>query len=517
MLKRKLRAITGDGGNGYNFASAQTVTSNHSASTASFRTNEDYHLPEGHQLPLRGGTFNQQHGHQPIPHNNAASSGAFSLSLVTPSKEARASPLLVHSPHQDSKRSPQMSLLQQSIQPPQVVRFEIDDQVDGMCVLANGSKRWFPGKIIAVDAPSNTYSLLFNDGDISTHKPAEEIRHTKRRTNSNASSTAPVEVTKPAAVKEVAVLPVLAVTMIHTHGDTHITPIKINTTLISQEIVSPGDFFALSPFSEYNGRSDSFKSAIDAQEAAEGAIIANNQQTAARGIAAEGVTPTGQVGMSIKSVQCDDDCDAEEDDDSSHGSEEDRVYEIPSVFEGKERAAPRVLKTREDIVPKMRFEDLNLSAALPQTYSGLSLSSTLVSNDQSFRGANVSGRQQNASHRSLDGASHFGHNLHSKSTLSNHHSTGKSSSRGGAVSERGDEYSGATRMLSWRGEEGSRALSERTSSRGFRPMAAPTDASLIASQEIVLKRRASLKGSRKNSSAYTAQSARKIQESTRSL
>jgi hypothetical protein len=59
-------------------------------------------------------------------------------------------------------------------------RFELDDLVDGLVTLANGTSRWYPGKIVAVNL-DDTYDIKYSDGDYNSGKHIDEIRFTKRK------------------------------------------------------------------------------------------------------------------------------------------------------------------------------------------------------------------------------------------------------------------------------------------------------------------------------------------------
>jgi hypothetical protein len=65
------------------------------------------------------------------------------------------------------------------------VRYKVDDKIDGNFLLANGTKRWFPGKILAVHnaptAKATTYDVKYDDGEIVHNVTLEDIRPTKRR------------------------------------------------------------------------------------------------------------------------------------------------------------------------------------------------------------------------------------------------------------------------------------------------------------------------------------------------
>lgn len=59
--------------------------------------------------------------------------------------------------------------------------YQIGDQVDGLCTLQNGSKRWYPGVIIAMNMNTSNFSLQFNDGEISYTMTAATMRPRKNR------------------------------------------------------------------------------------------------------------------------------------------------------------------------------------------------------------------------------------------------------------------------------------------------------------------------------------------------
>ena len=69
----------------------------------------------------------------------------------------------------------------------QDISFVVDDTVDGMCILPNGTQRWYPGRISLVNF-DGTYSVKFMDGDVHDNKIASEIRHTKNSKLSSARS-----------------------------------------------------------------------------------------------------------------------------------------------------------------------------------------------------------------------------------------------------------------------------------------------------------------------------------------
>lgn len=64
----------------------------------------------------------------------------------------------------------------------------IDDAVDGNFKLSNGTSRWYPGRITAVNG-DGTYALTYLDGDVHLNKEASEIRQTKNCKLSSSRSS----------------------------------------------------------------------------------------------------------------------------------------------------------------------------------------------------------------------------------------------------------------------------------------------------------------------------------------
>ena len=69
----------------------------------------------------------------------------------------------------------------------QDMTFILDDVVDGLWVLANGTQRWYPGRISCVNT-NGTYSVKYLDGDVHENKTCAEIRHSKNSKLSTARS-----------------------------------------------------------------------------------------------------------------------------------------------------------------------------------------------------------------------------------------------------------------------------------------------------------------------------------------
>ena len=70
---------------------------------------------------------------------------------------------------------------------PAIPLYILDETVDGQYKLANGTTRWYPGRIIAVN-PNGSYDIRYLDGDIHLNKDNSEIRMTKNWKLSSRSS-----------------------------------------------------------------------------------------------------------------------------------------------------------------------------------------------------------------------------------------------------------------------------------------------------------------------------------------
>lgn len=66
--------------------------------------------------------------------------------------------------------------------------FAVGEQIDGLYKIKSRRERWFPGVVQAIH-PDGTMDILYDDGELTLHKPATEVRKTKRRSmRSNRSS-----------------------------------------------------------------------------------------------------------------------------------------------------------------------------------------------------------------------------------------------------------------------------------------------------------------------------------------
>ena len=63
--------------------------------------------------------------------------------------------------------------------------YQVGDTVDGLFTVTNGTQRWYPGKITAVNT-GGTYDVLYNDGDSEKGKPMSALR--RSRTTAESSS-----------------------------------------------------------------------------------------------------------------------------------------------------------------------------------------------------------------------------------------------------------------------------------------------------------------------------------------
>ena len=84
------------------------------------------------------------------------------------------------------------------------VEFRVGDRVDGLCLLPNGSSRWFPAVVTAVSegleaGAAVRYCLQYNDGDVGTDMARAGVRLTKSRHHASGSAT-PTSTPTPATV-----------------------------------------------------------------------------------------------------------------------------------------------------------------------------------------------------------------------------------------------------------------------------------------------------------------------------
>jgi hypothetical protein len=74
------------------------------------------------------------------------------------------------------------------------IAFSMGDAVDSLCVVQNGSERWFPGVIVDVTNESDRalYTIQFKDGDLKTMVPTDKIRYPKMKSRNGSVSSSPL-------------------------------------------------------------------------------------------------------------------------------------------------------------------------------------------------------------------------------------------------------------------------------------------------------------------------------------
>ena len=142
------------------------------------------------RLSLPGGIAEGMTPHTPsvislLKNTNIPSHLKSSLPPSFPSLSPSLSPLLSPS----LSLSPSLALVLPLWQiKPLILLYVIDDLVDGLCKLSNGTQRWYPGRITSTNM-DGTYSLRYLDGDVHTNKESNEIRFSKNVKLSSARSS----------------------------------------------------------------------------------------------------------------------------------------------------------------------------------------------------------------------------------------------------------------------------------------------------------------------------------------
>lgn len=367
--------------------------------------------------------------------------------------------------------------------------FQIGDDIDALYTLPNGTKRWFPGKVTGINEDL-TFCILFDDGDIVPRQSAGDLRHTKKKRICEQSQAPP---------------PTESITPLLLSFDSALSYHTLVNTPMPLHTHSP-------PMSMHALNSD----------------------------------------LSLKNIPHVE-SEGEEEHDSEDSDEEDRVFEIPSIFDGLHRSnnSNKQHSNHREVVPRMQLTNLPMSSSLPHSASTPSLSGALlrdveddVSGDMggeydsgrvhnSIRGNSISPTpsltlgsrhavgsstpyihsHRSATHRSANNGI-TGNDLEdslesSFSSLGAYSVKPISSARPnlaiGNFSEAVREESvttGNTRMLSWRGEDSARAFTGRISARSnLHKPSAPLGEMMFHSAREVSSMANSLRQSKKTSSA----------------
>lgn len=66
---------------------------------------------------------------------------------------------------------------------PPTVSFGVGDFVDGLCLLPNGTMRWFPATCVSISSDLRSCNLQYKDGENAADKSVTEVRRTKSRSS----------------------------------------------------------------------------------------------------------------------------------------------------------------------------------------------------------------------------------------------------------------------------------------------------------------------------------------------
>ena len=312
-------------------------------------------------------------------------------------------------------------------------KFSIGDLVDGHCSTQNGSYRWFPGTVKSINS-DKTYVILYKDGDEHKNKKESELRLSKRAgSKSRAGLSAPKAQVPP-------FVPSLAMnsTKNHVTQDSPQCTEALSPKPLSERTSTRSTFlstpdFNISPMTKYDDKGTDYGFKLNLPTRKE----------------------KGDELASPKSVLSDD--------------SDNNIFEIPSVFKDTERSDRSVSFVKnKDIVPRMQFEDLNMSGSFQMPNASQSLSSDL------FGGIL---NELSVEKQLLEKKGNFITNS-SRSGDFNYQGTDRSKDDGG---------SNATRLLSWR-DESSRLSGQSTSRLGLlvpRPYQSGPSLEMLSSQEAI--------------------------------
>jgi hypothetical protein len=311
-------------------------------------------------------------------------------------------------------------------------KFAVGDLVDGYCSTQNGSYRWFPGTIKSMNNNDRTYTVLYKDGDEHKDKKESELRPSKRiGSKSRNGSSGP-----KAHVPPVPKLGIGSARNITTQDSPQRTETSSHTGTTERSKKDRSPFlstpdFNISPMTKYDD-------------------IKNTDYGFRLNLPIEKEKNEDDPLASPKSILSDD--------------SDNNIFEIPSVFKDTERSDRSVSFVKnKDIVPRMQFEDLNMSGSFQMPNSSQSLSSDL------FGGILNNSSEKQFSEKKANS---------SRSVDIYYQGTDRSKDDGG---------SSATRLLSWR-DESSRLSGQSTSRLGLlmpRPIQAGPSAEMISSQEAI--------------------------------
>jgi hypothetical protein len=249
----------------------------------------------------------------------------FDIAMDTPFKDLQSSPCHSPSPFKNEIRLAEPA-------------FQLNELVDGLCTLPNGTKRWFPGKIIEVKGSNNSsfmYTILYNDGEINRDKKEEDLRKTKTRKSerrSSSSSSSSSSTTSSASITVVATTK----KPVRTNS-----PPKIDTSH-KVPFFSPQDML-LSPYSEctMSPSGPSVTALPPVMNPNKSMALSKQSQHEIDGLFGDNSRRSSDQGLLSMSFVKQVEETGEDDDMKSEESEEDRVYEIPSIFDNHRQVHKR--------------------------------------------------------------------------------------------------------------------------------------------------------------------------------
>jgi hypothetical protein len=240
--------------------------------------------------------------------------------------------------------------------------YTIGDLVDGECTVSSGHKRWFPGKILEVKKEVANgkqqviYIIQFNDGEISSDKSFDEVRFTKNRqakksnsnnNNSNNSNTnnqttgsnsmdshlQPVTPPQPKSNPPPSVVPLLSINKPNKNSSLEkgLFPDAVNSP---EMLLSPCTEQTISPLN--SSRNQLLSSSIPPTKDLQKKDKTKGEDSHPVVVP---ILLTGSLNSMSFVKQVEDFTEREEDAGTSDDeqSEEDRVFEIPSIFDSHHR------------------------------------------------------------------------------------------------------------------------------------------------------------------------------------
>lgn len=273
------------------------------------------------------------------------------------------------------------------------ILYSVGDAVDGLCVVQNGSERWFPGLVIEVSTcvesdqsarPAIVYTVQFMDGDVRTGLTTEKLRLTRSRSRTGSVSS-PMATIRSGIAGGSANAPHVA--LYSSSPDVADIPTKIVQCTTETDL-----------FPQLSSEGDTLTSQVDAEISMEGAGLDCSFDRESDVLGKSMDNSLGDLSSVQHVVDCtysSDDCE----------EQDEYVFTIPVAFDRSEStntlqtsgthfadaSDPPVLSARLEytggsissstskiIVPKMHLADLDYSCAGSHGDSAFSLSGSLL-------------------------------------------------------------------------------------------------------------------------------------------